>query len=323
MKFKVLAVVALLIVLLMVVGQLAGNDEMPSSAVGEPVVVPMSDGNDVRLRVVQKGTGPDVVLIHGLPGSIEDWSPVIDGLATQFRVTAYDRVGHGYSDGNPSYSDLKGNVDILDGLLKTLDVKTPVLVGHSYGGAMALALAKRNPTVLRGVVAVAPYLQKSGLVSLPYYALRLPWVGPGIAALSNPVVGPMLMEDGLQVAFAPAAVPQEFVAERAPIWLQVKNSLATAYESIAFKEDQRWLQELETVQLPVWLIHGAQDALVSVQDSLNAHSQLPASELKVIEGQGHYINWFMPELVVNAVSAIIDNGMWEAKQVQQKVGGPD
>ena len=69
-------------------------------------------GNE-KIRVSQKGSGSDILLIHGTPGSIEDWNEIIDTLAQNYRVTAFDRLGHGYSSSNQYTYHLKENAMIF------------------------------------------------------------------------------------------------------------------------------------------------------------------------------------------------------------------
>src|SRR5262245_7436735 len=89
------AFVLLVVVGLAALGALQRPDTtLPPGARGRHVTV---DG--VPIRCVQAGQGRDLLLVHGSPGSIEDWDPVFDRLAQRYRVTAFDRPGHGYSGG--------------------------------------------------------------------------------------------------------------------------------------------------------------------------------------------------------------------------------
>ena len=130
---------ALLVVLLLVAAVLGAtyspNTTIPAGMPGRHVVV-----NGVPLRVVQEGQGRDVLLIHGSPGSIEDWDSITGALAASFRVTRYDRPGQGYSGDDGQYSQ-EHNGEIALGLIRALGLSRVVVVGHSYGGSTALAMA--------------------------------------------------------------------------------------------------------------------------------------------------------------------------------------
>src|SRR5204862_1605142 len=98
--------------------------------------------------------GADVLLIHGSPGSLEDWAPLVEPLAASHRVTAYDRTGHGYSGDAGNQSTYEYHADVALGLIDALGLKDVIVVGHSYGGGTALAMAIRNPASVKAFVIV-------------------------------------------------------------------------------------------------------------------------------------------------------------------------
>src|SRR4030095_3740654 len=97
------------------------------------------EANGLKLRVLQMGQGPDVLLIHGTPGSLEDFAPLMEILSFNHRVTAYDRPGHGFSAGMNFPYTLQHNAKTARALIQVLGLKDVVVVGHSYGGNTALA----------------------------------------------------------------------------------------------------------------------------------------------------------------------------------------
>src|SRR5678815_1910063 len=110
---------AVVLVLLVVAVGVAGiayrpNTDIPEGTPGRHVTV-----NGVPIRVVQQGSGRDVLLIHGSPGSLEDWQPVVDAIGGSMRLTAYDRPGQGYSGDSGKYS-YEGNADVAPALIEVL-----------------------------------------------------------------------------------------------------------------------------------------------------------------------------------------------------------
>ena len=120
-------------------------------------ILPIETG--LRLHVQQAGAGPDVVLIHGVTGDLSIWflSRAMQTLGVAHRVTAYDLRGHGYSDAPPTgYTSADHAADLV-AVMDTLGIDRAHLVGHSFGGVIALHAAVRAPDRVESVVLSDPY----------------------------------------------------------------------------------------------------------------------------------------------------------------------
>jgi pimeloyl-ACP methyl ester carboxylesterase len=116
--------------------------------------------NGVRLHYIEKGEGPPVVLLHGNVVTAEDFktSGVLDLLARRHRVIAFDRPGFGYSDRpHGSAWSARAQADLLRAAFVVLGIDHPVVLGHSLGASVALALALNHPQEVRGLVLVSGY----------------------------------------------------------------------------------------------------------------------------------------------------------------------
>src|SRR5215813_2646942 len=111
-----------------------------------------------RVRYVEAGSGPAVVMIHGNSGSVDDFDFKSLGLLCRdHRVIAVDRPGHGKSDRpNGSAATLQYQTRLLHETLSHLGVTCPTIVGHSWGGAMALDYAVQYPNEVSAIVLLAP-----------------------------------------------------------------------------------------------------------------------------------------------------------------------
>jgi pimeloyl-ACP methyl ester carboxylesterase len=115
--------------------------------------------NGLSFHIHQAGSGPDVVLIHGLTGDLSIWflSRTISALAESHRVTAYDLRGHGYSDApEEGYTSLDHARDLIE-LLDALGIARARLVGHSFGAVIAVHAAVLEPERIEALVLSDPY----------------------------------------------------------------------------------------------------------------------------------------------------------------------
>ncbi len=129
--------------------------------------------NGINVHYQVKGEGPDVVMLHGVTSSLAIWyAKVMPELAHKFRVTAYDLRGHGYSDPTPTGYTSQAMADDLLALLDHLNIEKARLVGHSFGGSIALHLAMLHPERVEGVV-----LGDTGVACLRYLRTIQDWPG--------------------------------------------------------------------------------------------------------------------------------------------------
>src|SRR6266496_1993431 len=112
----------------------------------------------IKLRYIEAGKGQAVVMIHGNAGGIEDFEfGVFDSLCPKYRVIAFDRPGHGASGRRDSKSaTVEYQAQLLHDTLTDLGITKPILVGHSWGGSLALAYALKYPDEPSALVLLAP-----------------------------------------------------------------------------------------------------------------------------------------------------------------------
>ena len=174
----------------------------------------------VELHYIEKGEGPPVVLLHGNLVTAEDFrtSGVLGLLARRHRVIAFDRPGFGYSD-RPRGSawSARAQADLLRSALDVLDIRRPVVLGHSWGAAVALALALNHPDDVRGLVLLSGYyyptLRADVLLSSPP---AIPILGDLLRFSISPLLGKLLQPLLLKGMFAPLPVPADFTTGPAP-----------------------------------------------------------------------------------------------------------
>ena len=158
-----------------------------------------------------RADGPPLLLIHGSDGVALDWplSPLWDRLAPYARLTAPDRPGHGYTPARPGEAvTVEKNVERCLELLGALGLERVTVVGHSYGAAVALALALREPARVRALVLISPLvLPAKGLTRPLAYVPRVPVLEPLLTRVLLLPAGRIVAHIEGSNAFYPAPVP--------------------------------------------------------------------------------------------------------------------
>ena len=245
-----------------------------------------------RVHYVEKGSGPALVLIHGASGNLRDWTfDAVDRLSGRYRVIAFDRPGMGYTpridrDGASIYEQAALLSDAADQLGAT----RPIVLGHSYGGAVALAWATRHPSVLSALVLVSAASQTWD-TDLPFF-YRLT-SGP-LAAIANPAIsafaGEERVQDAIAGVFAPQPVPAGYADHiGAELALRPATLRENALQRASLKaEIARMVPQYPQLDLPVEMLHGDADTTVGLQiHSVPTARQIPNANLVVLPGIGH------------------------------------
>jgi pimeloyl-ACP methyl ester carboxylesterase len=296
-------VLAALFIILIITG-LASRDrvEIPAGFAGSYL-----DLDGEKVRYFQKGSGKDVLLIHGLPGSIEDWDPVIDGLAAKYRVTAYDRPGFGFSSDSVDRHTVTGNAETAVKLMEKLGLRDAVVVGHSYGGGIALAMAARKTANVRGYVSLGGVSQPTEQVMFIFYMNRVPLIGRGLAAAGTALLGDSMMEEMVRLAFTPdmSILTPDYVHKRREMMFQTKVVMSLSAEEVRLNGDMASLQQAYPgIAARFIILHGDGDMMVPVVDSRKLAKALPNSVLKELPGTGHMVQFKHPGDVIAAVDAM-------------------
>ena len=256
-----------------------------------------------QLHYMDDGIGVPVVLLHGNPGSIRDLDQVASALRRDHRIVAIDRPGHGYSDrtGNPTP---RGQAAALGALLMQRRVERPVIVGHSWGGALALIYAVENPSAVAGLVLVGTRaVVQRRAPDLLYRLVTTPVIGRLAAWTVLLPLGRGRVEDGLAQAYAPDAVdPGEVTAAQA-LWLRPGAIEATVRDTTNLQEAlAEYASRFGSLRIPVILIVGDRDELLPESRAL--HEALPMGELRVLPNAGHMIVRTRPDVIAEAVRTL-------------------
>ncbi len=256
-----------------------------------------------KLHYLEQGSGPPIVMIHGLGGQLRNFHYLLDDLATDHRVVLMDRPGAGYS--RPSQPGPRTHARALLALMDALGIERPLLVGHSMGGAVALALALEHPERVSGLALIAPLTQMQNHVPDPFGGLAIAthWERMLIAwQLVAPVMrwGKRPPTDPL---FYPDEAPPDFDSHGGGLLFgRPGQFVAASADMLAANEDLAWMMtRYPRLQVPVRILFGREDRILNpaLHGECLLH-ELPNARLDLVEG-GHMLPVTRPEVVASWV----------------------
>jgi pimeloyl-ACP methyl ester carboxylesterase len=278
------------------------------------------------MRTDRYGDGPPIVLLHGQPGSALDWHHVVPLVCDDFTTIVPDRLGYGRT-GGPA-AGFAENAVAVAALFDRLGIERAVLVGHSWGGAVALAFAERFPHQTAGVV-LAASVGPGERFRWDDRMLAAPLVGEALAALTLGVAGRVLASDWMQ------AIADRRLTGRAREAFNVLTGLTGAGTRSAvwrsFVVEQRvLLHELEDLaaglprlHAPTEVINGSADRLVPPHVAARLAASIPAATHTVLPGAHHLLIREHPEAVAGAVRRVAQRAWPQAPGGSDASGGLD
>jgi phosphatidylglycerol lysyltransferase len=272
-----------------------------------PPVGPFVIVEGSRLHYLRQGTGRPVILLHGSDGFLQDYSEqVVQALADEYEVLAFDRPGHGYSD--PPVRERptpRVQARLLHGALQQLDICKPVLVGHSWSGTLLLVYALEYPDDVSGLVLLAPWVYApdtrfSPLLRIP----QIPWLGSLLVSTLLVLIRRPLIWRNLKQAFWPDPVPLSYARLAQTLWMRwpwqaklVAQEITSAWTMLPTLHPR--YREIVT---PVRIVAGSEDhAVIPAQHALRLQRDLPHSELALLPHTGHELPQLRPEAILEAV----------------------
>ncbi|MGL4279417.1 MAG: alpha/beta fold hydrolase [Albidovulum sp.] len=260
----------------------------------------------VRMHAVVAGQGRDLVLIHGLSGSVRDFSAgFIARLTGRYRVIAVDRPGYGWSAPAEGPGGIHEDARLIRGVAAALGASQPIVLGHSYGGAVALAWATDAPEAMAALVLVSAPSQPWDTPLSTYYRLTST---PILRRVAVPLITAWLPQGPVDAAaaevFAPDPVPEGYLAGfGAGMTLRRQTLYINAAARAALLSEIRALApRYPRLAMPIEAVHGDADTTVG----LGIHSQPLARaaetvRLAVLPGIGHMPHHVAPEAIVAAI----------------------
>ncbi|MFL5281681.1 MAG: alpha/beta fold hydrolase [Rhodopila sp.] len=270
------------------------------------------DVDGVRLHYSDRGEGSPIVLIHGNAVTGDDWntSGVAELLLRNHRVIIFDRPGFGYSERPRGHLwTAARQADLLYKALRQLGVERPVVVGHSWGTIVALALAERHKADVAGLVLLSGYyfwtLRPDALLVI---AGALPVLGDVLRYTISPLLGWLQMPLLKRAMFSPARVSTRFQAEySAAMALRPSQIRATSVDGALMIPGAIALRSgYKDLTLPVVIIAGDGDKIVFKRRSEQLRDSIPGSVLQIVKGAGHMVHHLATRQVAEAIESVAE-----------------
>ncbi len=248
--------------------------------------------NGLETYFTAEGQGDPVVLLHGWGASSQSLAPLSGALNDSFRVLAVDLPGFGWSMAPPTAWGIAEYAQHVEGLMRETEIKAAALVGHSFGGRIAIALAAKQPALVSRLVLVASagirpprragYYVRVSCAKLTRWFFSL----PGWGATGQYMITRLLGRFGSRDYLAAGAMR--------PTLVKVVN------------EDLRPL--LPAVQAPTLILWGDRDEEVPRRAMEIMAAHIPNARLVVFEGAGHFPFLDMPEKFCGALMDFLRAG---------------
>lgn len=304
--------------------------------------MPNHPSAQVQLRTVHghdrayvlTGRGPALLLLHGVGCDHRTWDPVIDRLAARYTVIAPDLLGHGRSGKPRADYSLGGFANGMRDLLAILGIDRVTVVGHSFGGGVAMQFAYQFPQFAERLVMVAP----GGLgreVNPILRGLTLPGGGAALAVAATPPVRAALQLLGRRAhaiglpgtADIPAALGvlqgKADPAER-DAFLHVLRGVLDWKGQVVGMLDRAYLAQ----EMPTCVVWGSRDTVLPVAHAQRAREAIPGARIEVIREAGHFPHEDFPErfaqilgdFITTTTPSVYDAKKWRRALRQGRAG---
>ncbi len=268
------------------------------------------DVDGTAVHYLRKGAGPVVILLHGAGGNLRDFDlGLMDRLAENYTVLAFDRPGHGYTDRlNEHGKSPATQAKLLHKAAQKIGVREAIVTGYSFGGAVALAWALDYPQSTRGLLLLSAVSNPWDTpISSLYTLSAMPVIGPVYTTLVSAYAPQSEIDRSLKALFAPQEIPPRYqTGFGVALTLRQKTMRANGVQVTSLLPHvQQQSKRYPQLTLPVEIIHGLKDTTVpaAVHAQILAR-QLPQAHLTLLPELGHNTQHYAQDEILAALARI-------------------
>lgn len=251
-----------------------------------------------------KGSGPDIVLVHGTPWSSYNLRHLVEGLSPAYTVHFYDLLGYGQSAKPAADVSLGVQNELLEHLLSEWGISQPIIIGHDFGGATVLRSHILDHYPYRKIVLVNPVAVS-------------PWGSPFFNHVKAHEAAFAGVPDYIHEAIVAAYIE---TAAHSPLEKKVLDNIifpwtgvdgkAAFYRQIA-QANSRFTEEIQSlygeISVPVLILWGQEDSWIPVQKGHELHQLIPHSEFHAIPDAGHLVIEERPEILLQLITLYLNS----------------
>lgn len=258
----------------------------------------------VKLRYIEAGSGPNLVLLHTLRTQIDIFHKTVLKLSETFRVYALDYPGHGYSEILETDYTPQFFTDSVEKFLQAREIEHATIAGVSIGASIALMLAaRRNPRVDR-VVAINPYdylgggVGRGNLVAKAVVTMfKLPIFGPVAMLLNNRMIERKVLEGGVA---NPRAMSKDFLND--VFLVGTRKGYSRAFLNLVSHFD-KWndiKNDYPKINVPVLVVYGDEDWAYEWERNQTTEL-IPSARVETVSAGGHFLPIDQPDQVIRLI----------------------
>jgi pimeloyl-ACP methyl ester carboxylesterase len=263
------------------------------------------DGNTIHY--VDTGQGLPILFVHGLGGHLFQFTHPLFGILAGFRLVAPDRAGSGYSRrGKESTGRIAEQAAQLARLMEIVGLERPLVVGHSFGGAVALALALDFPDKVAGLALISPLTQRQDAIPEEFRPLliRTRWLRWLIAYTVSAPLAIRNAKATLDFIFGPQQPPPDYAtAGGAMALLRPSHFYGTSTDAVVIEEDMTAQDgRYGELNMPVGILFGDSDRVLDHRvHGLGMAGKAGNLDIELMEGAGHMPQYADPDRVAGFI----------------------
>tara|TARA_B100000575_G_scaffold34497_1_gene23233 strand:- start:1582 stop:2349 length:768 start_codon:yes stop_codon:yes gene_type:complete len=251
-------------------------------------------------------------MLHGLGGNLRNFTYALtEKLDNDFRIIAIDRAGSGWSRrSKPVIATLQEQARILSEFIEQERIEKPLIVGHSLGGAIALAFALEHRKQISGLALICPATQPVDRVPDIFRFLNItsPALRFFVAYTFSSFIGILTRKNTFQIAFAPEPISDNFSIEGGGDLALSSRAFIKTSEDLIFALSSAPLlagREKE-LDVPTAILFGEQDKILDVKLHGQKFAELSGAKLKILNGKGHMLPLTQPDECSNFIRGMMD-----------------